>query len=39
MPELDEMMSADDVADVVMFVLTRPRNNRIVDTFFWPMNE
>jgi 3-oxoacyl-[acyl-carrier protein] reductase len=39
MPELDEMMSADDVADVVMFVLTRPRNHRIVDTFFWPMNE
>ena len=39
MPELDEMMTAEDVADVVMFVLTRPRNHRIVDTFFWPMNE
>lgn len=39
MPELDEMMTAENVADVVMFVLTRPRNHRIVDTFFWPMNE
>ena len=39
MPELDEMLTAEDVADVVMFVLTRPRNHRIVDTFFWPMNE
>jgi NADP-dependent 3-hydroxy acid dehydrogenase YdfG len=39
MPELEDMMSAEDVADVVMFVVSRPRNHRIVDTFFWPMNE
>lgn len=39
MPELDEMMAAENVADVVSFVLTRPRNHRIVDTFLWPMNE
>ena len=25
MPELDGMMSADDVAEVVLFALTRPR--------------
>jgi 3-oxoacyl-[acyl-carrier protein] reductase len=33
------MMSADDVAEVVMFVLTRPRNFRILETAFRPMTE
>jgi NADP-dependent 3-hydroxy acid dehydrogenase YdfG len=33
------MMSADDVADVVLFVLTRPRTLRILDTAFRPMTE
>jgi len=33
------MMSADDVADVVIFVLTRPRNHRILETAFRPMTE
>jgi NADP-dependent 3-hydroxy acid dehydrogenase YdfG len=36
---LGEMMSADDVADVVMFVITRPRNHRILETAFRPMTE
>ena len=33
------MMSADDIADVVAFVLTRPRNHRILETAFRPMTE
>jgi NADP-dependent 3-hydroxy acid dehydrogenase YdfG len=33
------MMSAENVADVVMFVLTRPRNHRILETAFRPMTE
>jgi NADP-dependent 3-hydroxy acid dehydrogenase YdfG len=33
------MMSADDVADVVLFVLTRPRSHRILETAFRPMTE
>ena len=39
MPELDGMMSADDVADVVMFALTRPRSMRLMTTTFRPMSE
>jgi NADP-dependent 3-hydroxy acid dehydrogenase YdfG len=39
MPELAGMMSADDVAEVVLFVLTRPRNHRILETAFRPMTE
>src|SRR5262249_25509504 len=39
MPELEGMMSAEDVADVVLFVLTRPRNHRILETAFRPMSE
>jgi NADP-dependent 3-hydroxy acid dehydrogenase YdfG len=39
-PELlSGMMSADDVAEVVLFVLTRPRNHRILETAFRPMTE
>ncbi len=33
------MMSADDVAEVVLFVITRPRNHRILETAFRPMGE
>jgi NADP-dependent 3-hydroxy acid dehydrogenase YdfG len=39
MPELAGMMTAEDVADVVLFVLTRPRNHRILETAFRPMTE
>jgi 3-oxoacyl-[acyl-carrier protein] reductase len=39
MPELDGMMSADDVAEAVLFVLTRPRNHRILEVAFRPMTE
>jgi len=39
MPELAEMMSADDVADAVLFVLTRPRGHRILELAFRTMNE
>jgi 3-oxoacyl-[acyl-carrier protein] reductase len=33
------MMTADDVAEVVLFVLTRPRSHRILETAFRPMSE
>lgn len=36
---LPGMMGADDVAEVVVFVLTRPRNHRILETAFRPMSE
>jgi meso-butanediol dehydrogenase / (S,S)-butanediol dehydrogenase / diacetyl reductase len=36
---LPGMMTADDVAEVVLFVLTRPRNHRILETAFRPMAE
>jgi NADP-dependent 3-hydroxy acid dehydrogenase YdfG len=39
MPELRGMMSAQDVAEVVLFVVTRPRNHRILETAFRPMSE
>ncbi len=39
MPELDGMMSADDVAEVVEFALTRPRSMRLMTTTFRPMSE
>ena len=32
--DVSGMMSADDVAEVVLFVLTRPRNHRILETAF-----
>jgi 3-oxoacyl-[acyl-carrier protein] reductase len=38
-PALDEMMSADEVADVVMFAITRPRRLRILTASFRPMSE
>ena len=39
MPELAGMMSAEDVAEAVMYVLTRPRNHRILEVAFRPMTE
>jgi NADP-dependent 3-hydroxy acid dehydrogenase YdfG len=39
MPELTGMMSAEDVAEVVLFALTRPRNHRILETALRPMTE
>jgi 3-oxoacyl-[acyl-carrier protein] reductase len=39
MPELKGMMTAQDVADAVVFVLTRPRNHRILEVAFRPVTE
>lgn len=39
MPALAGMMSAEDVAEVVLFVLTRPRTHRILETAFRPVAE
>jgi 3-oxoacyl-[acyl-carrier protein] reductase len=39
MPELAGMMKADDVAEAVLFVLTRPRNHRILEVAFRPVTE
>jgi 3-oxoacyl-[acyl-carrier protein] reductase len=36
---LPGMMSAEDVAEVVLFVLTRPRNHRLLETALRPMSE
>ena len=33
------MMTAEDVAEAVMYVLTRPRNHRILEVAFRPMSE
>jgi 3-oxoacyl-[acyl-carrier protein] reductase len=39
MPELKGMMTAEDVADAVLFVLSRPRNHRILEVAFRPVTE
>jgi NADP-dependent 3-hydroxy acid dehydrogenase YdfG len=39
MPELGGMMAAEDVAEVVLFVLTRPRSHRFLETAFRPITE
>jgi 3-oxoacyl-[acyl-carrier protein] reductase len=39
MPELKGMMTSQDVADAVLFVLTRPRNHRILEVAFRPVTE
>jgi NADP-dependent 3-hydroxy acid dehydrogenase YdfG len=36
---LEGMMSAEDVADVVLFCITRPRGHRILETALRPMTE
>jgi NADP-dependent 3-hydroxy acid dehydrogenase YdfG len=38
-PELDGMLTAEEVADVVLFAITRPRRMRILTTSFRPMTE
>ena len=39
MPALAGMMTPEDVAEVVLFVLSRPRNHRILETAFRPVAE
>jgi NADP-dependent 3-hydroxy acid dehydrogenase YdfG len=39
MPELAGMMTPEDVVEVVLFVITRPRNHRILETAFRPVAE
>jgi len=39
MPELAGMMSAEDVAEAALFVLTRPRGHRILEMAFRTVNE
>lgn len=39
MPELDGMMSPEDVAEVVTFVVSRPRNHRILEVALRPVTE
>jgi NADP-dependent 3-hydroxy acid dehydrogenase YdfG len=39
MPQLGGMMDARDVAEAVRFVLTRPRNHRILEVAFRPVTE
>jgi NAD(P)-dependent dehydrogenase (short-subunit alcohol dehydrogenase family) len=39
MPELEGMMSAEDVADVVWFVVSQPKGLRMMTVSFRPMNE
>jgi NAD(P)-dependent dehydrogenase (short-subunit alcohol dehydrogenase family) len=39
MPELEGMMSAEEVADVVLFAVTRPRSLRMLTVSFRPMEE
>jgi 3-oxoacyl-[acyl-carrier protein] reductase len=39
MPQLTGMMSPEDVAETVLFVLTRPRNHRILEVALRPVTE
>jgi 3-oxoacyl-[acyl-carrier protein] reductase len=38
-PELEEMLTPEEVADVVLFAVTRPRRMRILTTSMRPMSE
>jgi NADP-dependent 3-hydroxy acid dehydrogenase YdfG len=38
-PDLEDMLTPDEVADVVLFTLTRPRRMRVLTTSFRPMSE
>jgi meso-butanediol dehydrogenase / (S,S)-butanediol dehydrogenase / diacetyl reductase len=38
-PELDGMLTADEVAEVVLFAVTRPRRMRVLTTSFRPMTQ
>ena len=39
MPDLEGIMSADDVAEAVLFAISRPRNHRILEVAFRSMTE
>jgi NAD(P)-dependent dehydrogenase (short-subunit alcohol dehydrogenase family) len=39
MPQLAGMMTAQDVAETVLFVVTRPRNHRMLEVAFRPVTE
>jgi 3-oxoacyl-[acyl-carrier protein] reductase len=39
MPQLAGMMSPQDIAEAVLFVVTRPRNHRILEIAFRPVTE
>ena len=39
MPQLAGMMRPEDVAEVVVFVLTRPRNHRLLEVAMRPISE
>ncbi len=39
MPQLKGMMRAEDVAEAILYVLTRPRNHRILEVAFRPVTE
>jgi 3-oxoacyl-[acyl-carrier protein] reductase len=39
MPALAGMMTAEEVAEVVLFVLTRSRDHRILEVAFRPVTE
>lgn len=39
MPALAGMMTPENVAEVVLFVVSRPRNHRILETAFRPVAE
>lgn len=39
MPQLQDMMRPEDVAEAVVYVLTRPRSHRILEMAFRPMSE
>lgn len=39
MPQLAGMMNPEDVAEAVMFALTRPRNHRVLELAFRPVTE
>jgi 3-oxoacyl-[acyl-carrier protein] reductase len=39
MPELEDMMTPADVAEVVLFALSRPRHLRILEVAFRHMSE
>jgi NAD(P)-dependent dehydrogenase (short-subunit alcohol dehydrogenase family) len=39
MPELADMMRPEDVAEAIVFVLTRPRTHRILEVAFRPVTE
>jgi 3-oxoacyl-[acyl-carrier protein] reductase len=39
MPALAGMMRPEDVAEAILFVVTRPRNHRILEVAFRPVTE